>query len=364
MALETSRRVLDSRDGTGTSRGVKRGDVVLDLSGAVPAGAEAVALNVTVTNPAANGFVVVHPAGDGTPPTSNVNFRRGQTQANEVVVRIPADRKVVLRVDSAQAHVIADLLGYFTSIDTAGSGLVAPLDSPVRLLDTREQGTARVSGEVPVDVAGRLPASATSAILNVTLTGPDRRGFAVVYPTGTSRPGTSNVNVEPGQTQANEVIARIGRGGRVSVFVDSTTAAVIVDLVGYVHTSGENVASYVPLRQPQRAVDTREGTGMPRGRKSGETVMARPAGVPAGAAAVLLNVTATGGSRPGFVTAFANGRGRPDTSNVNFGTGTVQANEVLAPLGPDGRVSLFVGGAGDPATHLVVDVVGYLQPAG
>jgi subtilisin family serine protease len=360
VALQASRRVLDSRTGTGTSTGRKAGEVVLDLSREVPAGTEAVALNVTVTNPTATGFVVVHPAGSTPPGTSNVNFRRGQTQANEVVVRVPEDRRVVLRVDSASAHVIADLLGHFTSEPASDAGQVAVLDTPVRVLDSRRTTRPRVSGEVPVDLAARVPAGATAVVLNVTLTGADRRGFAVAYPTGTSRPSTSNVNVEPGQTQANEVISRLGRDGRVSVFLDSTSASLIVDLVGYVAPDGDEVRRFVALDSPVRAADSRRGQGLSQSRASGDVALTLPDQIPADATAVVLNVTAVGASRPGFVTVFGTGRGRPQTSNVNFGAGTVQANEVLTPIGAGRRVTLHVGGAGAPATHLVVDVVGYL----
>jgi subtilisin family serine protease len=360
VALQASRRVLDSRTGTGTSTGPKAGDVVLDLSRDVPEGAEAVALNVTVTNPTAAGFVVVHPAGAQRPGTSNVNFRRAQTQANEVIVRVPEDRRVVLRVDSASAHVIADLLGHFTSAPATGAGQVAVLDTPVRVLDSRRTTRPRVSGEVPVELATRVPANATAVVLNVTLTGADRRGFAVAYPTGTARPGTSNVNVEPGQTQANEVISRLGRDGRVSVFLDSTSASLVVDLVGYVAPEGEQVRRFVALDQPVRAADSRRGQGLSQQRASGDVALTLPQQIPAEATAVVLNVTAVGASRPGFVTVFGAGRGRPETSNVNFGTGTVQANEVLTQIGAGRQVTLHVGGAGAPASHLVVDVVGYL----
>ena len=354
-------RVLDSRGkAVGTTRGAKTGDVVLDLSGKVPDQAKAVLLNVTVTDPTAKGFVVVHPEGTATPETSNVNFVKGQTQANEVAVALPASRKVVLKVDSAKADLIADLIGYVVEGDVAGAGAVTALDKPVRALDTRESATKRRTGEVQVDLGSSVPADATSAVLNVTLQGADRRGFAVVYPTGSQKPGTSNVNTERGLTQANEVLTRIGTDRKVSVFVDSTTTSVIVDVVGYVSPKGSR---FVALGAPQRAVDTRVGRGADKGQKAGEFQIARPVGVPAEATAVILNVTATRGSKSGFVTVYPGGSAQPATSNVNFPAGVNQANEVLTKLGTDGRVSLFVGGSGSPKTDVVVDVVGYLLPA-
>ena len=358
--LSTPVRVLDSRNGTGTPRGLKRDDVVLDLASLVPAGATSVVLNATVTNPTADGHLVVSPAGAPVPPTSNVNFRRDSTQANEVVVRVPADRKVLLHLSGASAHEVVDLLGWTSPQRSADNGVVTTLSSPQRLADSRSTSTRSVRGELPVALGSAVPADATAVVLNVTLAGATSRGFAVVHPTGAARPATSNVNVEAGQTQANEVLVRTGRDRSVSVFVDSTSAAVVVDLIGYV-TPGGTGTTIAPLTTPQRLVDTRTGQGLSAGRKAGEQRLTLPSSVPAGARAVVLNVTAVGADRAGFVTAYAGGTSRPGTSNVNFGRSTVQANEVIVPVGADRTVSLFVGGAGGPQTHLVVDLVASLQ---
>lgn len=370
VGLPSPVRVLDSRSAVGTSRGVKRGAVVLDLSGRLPAGATAAVLNVTVTNPTANGFVVVYPAGNAKPGTSNVNFLAGQTQANEVVVGLPADRRVVVFVDSASAHVIADLVGSFTRADVANQGRVVT-QAPERVLDSRSAvGTSRgvKRGEVVLDLSDRLPVGTTSVALNVTVTGASARGFVVVYPTGTTRPGTSNVNVEQGQTQANEVVTRVGAGGRVSLFVDSASAHVIADLVAtVVPRDGSGSQLFTAIAQPQRVLDSRPGSGnvgVSAGRKSGTVVLTLPEGaVPAGATGVVLNVTTTGASRTGFVSVFPTGTANPGTSNVNFRPGANQANEVLTAINGSRQVTLFVGGSGTPLTHLVVDVAGYLLPA-
>ena len=373
VGLASPVRVLDSRDGTGTTRGVKRGAVVLDLSDRVPAGATGAVLNVTVTNPTANGFVVVYPDGNTKPGTSNVNFLKGQTQANEVVVGLPASKRVVVFVDSANAHVIADLVGSFTRDDVATQGRVIT-QAPERVLDSRTPlGTARgvKRGEVVLDLSGQLPAGATSVALNVTVTGPSARGFVVVYPTGTTRPGTSNVNVERGQTQANEVVTRVGTGanaGRVSIFVDSMSAHVIADLVAVVVPRDDAGSQlFTAITQPQRVLDSRPGNdnvGTSAGRKNGNVVLTLPSGtVPSGATGVVLNVTTTGASRTGFVSVFPTGTANPGTSNVNFRPGANQANEVLTAINSSRQVTLFVGGSGSPQTHVIVDVVGYLTPA-
>jgi hypothetical protein len=269
------------------------------------------------------------------------------------------------------AHVIVDLVGVITG---GGGGERAgriTTRAPVRAFDSRATGVALRRGEVVVDLFEQLPPGATDAILNVTVTRAAGRGHVTVFPTGSARPGTSNVNVERGQTQANEVITRVGTGsnaGRVSLFVDSTEAALVVDVVGAVSPSGAQRVN--ALARPVRALDTRTSGGT---RRTGEVQVTMPEAVPASATGVVLNVTATNGTRAGHVTVYPAGTSNPGTSNVNFpgeqrATSTspasagTQANEVVTGLGSGRRVTLSVAGAGTPATHLVVDVVGYLTP--
>jgi hypothetical protein len=353
--LSSPVRVLDTRDNRGARR---TGEIVLDLSSRITdPNATTAVLNVTVTNATARGFLVAYPAGTAKPGTSNVNFEQSQTQANEVVVRMSADKRVSLFVDSAAAHVIADLVGSFTSTASNETGRVIT-NAPDRAFDSRNTSTPTRSGEVIVNLSDQLPAGATGAVLNVTVTRTSARGFVTVYPTGTTRPGTSNVNFERGQTQANEVITQVGTGanaGRVSFFIDSASASLIVDVVGAV--AGDTGQTFTALSSPQRAFDSRDNRGA---RRTGAFDVTMPSSVPANATGVILNVTATNGTRPGFVTVYPAGTANPGTSNVNFPTNRTQANEVTSGLGTDNRVTLFAGGANAPAAHVIVDVVGYL----
>lgn len=374
--------MLDTRANAGRPR---RGQVTLDLSSQITDPlATAAVLNVTVTGATARGFLVAYPAGTTKPGTSNVNFEAARaavgtspatasTQANEVVVRLPADRRVVLFVENASAHVIADLVGSFTR--RATSGLVSTR-TPDRVLDTRTSSQPLRRGTVLVDLAGRVPTSATAAVLNVTVTRTTGRGFAVVYPAGTTKPGTSNVNFEKAQTRANEVTTQLGTGanrGKVLISVEQSSAAVVVDLVGVVTPAAvQGSQAFTALQTPLRAIDTRLNGGAPRG---GNVTVRMPNGVPTGATGVVLNVTATGGTLPGFLTVFPFGQANPGTSNVNFtaaraasgglpaSSGTT-ANEVIGALGSNRSVTVSVGGNSGPRVHVIVDVVGYLTPQG
>lgn len=82
-------------------------------------------------------------------------------------------------------------------------------------------------------------------------------------------------------------------------------------------------------------------------------------GVPASkVAAVVLNVTVTGAGAAGFITAYASGSTRPNASNLNFVAGQTVPNLVIAPVGPDGKVTLYNGAPG--SVQLVADLAGYV----
>src|SRR6185295_3672058 len=83
-------------------------------------------------------------------------------------------------------------------------------------------------------------------------------------------------------------------------------------------------------------------------------------GVPADAAAVVLNVTAAGGQGPGFITAFPCDAAQPMTSSLNFVAGEAITNQVITGMSVTGTVCLFVGAN---AVNLIADVGGYFPAA-
>ena len=117
---------------------------------------------------------------------------------------------------------------------------------------------------------------------------------------------------------------------------------------------------------PVRLADTRAGQHTvdelyagqgirPGGSTLALTVSGR-GGVDPTATAVALNVTVanTGGS--GYVTVYPCGADQPTASNLNFIPGVVVPNAVIAKVGTNGQVCIFVSAT----TDLIVDVAGYL----
>ncbi len=120
---------------------------------------------------------------------------------------------------------------------------------------------------------------------------------------------------------------------------------------------------------PARLADTRPGFKTVDGVSAGggilpaestlELVVAGRGGLPSDVAAVVLNVTVAEPVGSGFVTVYPCGSGQPLASSLNFTAGAVVPNAVIAQVGTDGKVCLFVSNT----TQLIVDVSGYFPSA-
>ncbi len=350
-------------------------DLTVVGRGGVPAtGVGAVALNVTATNPTNASFLTVWPTGASRPLASNLNFSIGQTVPNMVIVPVGANGQISIYNNTGGVDVIVDVLGWFPT-GNSYTGL-----TPARLMDTRP-GTSTIdsqfaalgpigqAGSTNLTVVGRggVPASGVGAVaLNVTATNPTIGSFLTVYPAGAERPLASNLNYELGQTVPNMVIVPVGANGQISIYNNSGSVDVVVDVLGWFPTGN----SYTGLT-PARLMDTRPGTPTidsqfaalgPIGQAGSTnlTVVGR-GGVPAsGVGAVALNVTATNPSNGSFLTVYPAGADRPLASNLNYGAGQTVPNMVIVPVGVNGQVSIYNNTG---SVDVVVDVLGWF-PAG
>ncbi len=374
-------RILDTRDGTGVAGervgpvGVGR-VVELDVTGVggVPdTGAGAVVLNVTVTEAPANGYVTVFPCGDARPLASNVNVRRGVNVANQVTAKVGSDGRVCFFA-SSETHLVADLSGWYANdVATVPGFSYAPL-TPARVVDTRD-GTGlglrptgvMAAGEVlavTIPGTGGVPATDVRAVtLSVTVDQAAGSGYISVYPCDQPRPVVSNLNFDPtNPTISNLATTRTSSTGQVCFFASAPTH-LVVDTQGYFTTRPAVVFTGL---SPVRVLDTRDGTGVVDSRPARlgrgsvvELEVGGVAGVPADAAAVLLNVTVTEASGRGYATAWPCGSPRPLASFLNFVRGVDQANLTPVRIGTGGRVCIYV----HEGTQIVADVNGYYDLA-
>jgi hypothetical protein len=113
-------RVLDSRQaagpwaGTPLAAGQERTLTLGDACG-IPATALAVSVNMTAVDATADGHLRVFPAGTPRPTTSVLNFRAGQTRANNAIVRLGSAAGVTLfsGQPAGTVHVVVDVNGWF-----------------------------------------------------------------------------------------------------------------------------------------------------------------------------------------------------------------------------------------------------------
>jgi len=331
----------------------------------VPASADAVVLNVTVTETTASSFLTIWPAGQTRPTVSSLNWTQGRTIPNAVTVKLGAGGKISIFNLFGKVDVIADVAGYYDSISVDGFTSLPP----TRVLDSRVAtnvgdyaspwmtGTTR---DVAVGGRGGVPEGADAVVLNVTATDTTGSSFLTVWPAGEpTRPTASSLNWRPGRTIPNAVTVKLGAGGKISIFNLSGKVDVVIDVAGYYQAGTGN--GFHPV-DPVRVLDSRPDTqvgpysspwafGTTRDVTVGGLLT-----VPIGADAAVLNVTATDTTGSSFLTVWPAGQPRPTASSLNWTPGVTIPNAVTGKLGTAGKISVYnLSGTVD----VVVDVSGW-----
>jgi hypothetical protein len=237
---------------------------------------------------------------------------------------------------------------------------------PVRVLDTRNgvggySSPVGAGQSISLQVAGTsyVPAGASAVVVNVTAVNATKDSYVTVYPDGQPRPGASNLDFTAGETSPNLVVVPVGQDGKIDFYNYSGSVDLLADLAGYYTASG---GSQFTSAGPVRVLDTRNGTGgysSPVG--AGQSISLQVTGsngVPAGATAVVLNVTAVNPTSSGYVTVYPDGQTRPVTSNLDFTAGETFPNLVVVPIGTNGKID-FYNSSG--TVNLIADLEGYMK---
>jgi len=119
-------------------------------------------------------------------------------------------------------------------------------------------------------------------------------------------------------------------------------------------------STFVPVT-PKRVLDTRDSQVLGAGGTRNVQITGGVSGVPAGASAVVVNLTAISPTADTFLTVYPAGAARPDVSNLNPRAGDIVPNLATVKLSVGGAITLYnnVG-----STHAAVDVMGYYKPDG
>lgn len=365
-------RILDSRPSTQVgpfsspwSAGTVRNVQVAGLAG-VPSGADAVTLNVTVTDTTAPSYLTVWPKGEARPTASNLNWSPGQTIPNAVTVKVGVNDSVSVFSVAGAVNVVVDAVGYYEDPGAqAGGAGFTPL-TPSRILDSRPQSQVGPYGTpwftdqsrtVTVTGAGGVPTGAEAVVMNVTVTGTTAASYLTVAPHGGSRPTVSNLNWLAGDTIANAVTVKLPAGGAIDVYSMMGGVDVIIDVVGYFDVG--TGAAFHPLT-PARVQDSRVATGdyaTPWSAGTSRDIhVGGGGGVPEDAVAVLSNVTVTNTTAPSFLSLWPAGGSRPTVSTLNWKTGVTIPNAATTRLGVSGMLGVYSHGGN---ADVLVDVAGW-----
>ena len=247
----------------------------------------------------------------------------------------------------------------------------------VRMMDTRRGlgvRTGAVAGgtSVSLPVAGKngVPLTGVSAaVFNVTLTGATASSYATVYPGGTTRPGTSNLNFGKGFTGANLVTVPLGKDGAVRFYNNAGTVHFIADLVGYyaaAPTFSKSGGNDFYAFSPVRVFDSRTN-GF--GKLGSQEFLDLPIsfGDPAFEARIrgfAVTLTAANATTRGYLSVTPTApTGPPTTSSLNYQSGAPVANLVASKtthtVGSAGTLpTVFIANSSGAATDVIVDIVG------
>lgn len=314
------------------------------------AGAAAASVNVATTGPRTAGFLTGFDCSGGAPLASFHNHRRDEIAAHATIVPLDADGAFCLATRAA-TNLVVDVTGTFAE----GAGYL-PI-GPERWADTRATGTGSPVADGgrlvldlddlagPLAVAGTSPGDVAAVAVSVTATGTTGPGFLEASCDTTG--ATSNVNYAGGDTVPNLAIAVPDAEHRVCVYT-SRAAHVVVDLIGVFDSSAA-----VGGGPATRAFDSRDA-GSPVEGGAVTTIDVAGAGVPAGAAGVVVNLTALDATAPGFASLYPCADGRPASSSLNIPPFAVVSNASIVAPDDDGRICVFTLST----AHLVVDVLG------
>jgi hypothetical protein len=340
-------RVLDTRTAGGSlaAGGVRQ----VDVSSAVPAGTIAVAVNLTVDQPSADGYFTAWDCNGPPPNVSSLNYEAGQPRGAATVVALSPTRTFCV-FSFAAAALVVDVNAAYTP--AAGQRFTA--QAPARILDTRTTGPPGAGGVVRVtvpSVGGAAPAAVT---VNLTATGGAQPGYLTAFPCGSTPPTVSNVNHGVAAPAANLATVKVAGDGSLCVFT-LQRVDVVIDLLGEWSDGG---LWYQPAA-PTRLLDTRTGAGGWLGAAAPLQTLDMDVntvpGVPASAQAVAGTVTATTPWGDGFVTTWPCASARPTASTLNYQRGDSVPNAAVIALGADRKVcaASFV-----PA-YLLFDLTGW-----
>ena len=246
LVAMTPTRVFDSRRGTVVNEGsITQVDFTSNEVGVV-----AVALNITANNQrvaSEDTFIGLMTDGSAAwPETSLINVERRETKSNFAIVPVNGNGVATFFNAEGDTNLIIDQVGYFTTDQVAAttSGRIVLLDAPFRVLDSRpnslEAGQQVTWDFQPfvqslgqsrngLENARAFFGNFTAVNVRRRLPGLQVEDFITIFPSGTSRPDTSNITVSDGQTLANSGLFTVSNSG-LNIYNDDGIIDYLLDI--------------------------------------------------------------------------------------------------------------------------------------
>ena len=383
------------------------------IGGQIPAGAQAVVVNITAIDHGPGiTYVVAYPAGGSPPSASNINLLNGKVGSNLAIVQLGTQSGFVGQMDLfnalGSADVIVDVEGYFAAPTGASAGAFHTIP-PLRICDSRgnmgtecDLGTTNnpliggtwthvVLSGVPPGVSSSTPqipkdGTAAAAAFNLTATAGTAPTFLAVAPPTTpgdacpaGQPAFSNVNPAAGTSLPNRVISNLGPNQDICLYSAVGSINYVIDVNGWFGKAGATTvgAAFFYSVPPTRICDTRtvEVTGCyGKTLQNKAHITVNVAGILAvptwdihspAPLAVVANLTGIAGTAATVFTLYpADETSPPRASDLNPSAGEVIANLTITSLaqtgGPGiiGNVNLY-NGVG--SINAILDVAGWFQ---
>jgi hypothetical protein len=192
--------------------------------------------------------------------------------------------------------------------------------------------------------------------LNTTVIPQTTHGFLTAFPSGQSRPDTSNLNFQCQTVRANATPVALGTSDDVSLYVTTE-----VDLISDLYASFTPEGDGLIASDPMRIIDTRQSTHVAAGDSlvvdvtcPGDAEGCRDEDI----TGVLASVAVIGHARGGFITAYPCGDPVPDVSQINFRAHEVIANAVFTRVHNE-QLCIYAYEDAD----LLVDLTGVVTPS-
>lgn len=347
-------RLIDTRDGTGTTTAPLQGGCTLVVRPSVPAGTTAVAVTFVTVDTAAQGYLTAYPCGIARPFTSAVQSRPGRLVSGAAIVPLGADGSFCV-FSNTTTELVVDLTG---SYSPSAAARYQPITAQ-RRFDSRPSGVRLPAGtvvRVGTRGAGAGAPDSTAASLTIHALDAVQSGFITAWPCDQPRPWASSANVNAGESATNSADVAVSALGEVCLFV-SASMHLAIDVAGWF---GPSATTDFHAVVPFRLADTRDGTGWSGAfrRNVGRPIQVASAGGLPGAPivrAVAAQFTAVGPTGAGFVTVHPCLPTAPALSMLRYVAATNTAALVNSVTNAAGEWCVV----SNQSTHLVVDVSGW-----